>query len=134
VDINVLPDPCPLPHTVKKRGLNDKERLLYAPMADVGCLLYDKDAMYIDIPDWRVGLLGFIHSIGCLKEMHANCVCMLRQCRDAAELCTCPTAVFVRSPAICEICVQGKEYITICLHLWDALEVEIAFADTVDIL
>ncbi len=54
VDINALPDPCPLPHTVKKRGLNDKERLLYAPMADVGGLLYDKDAVYIDIPDWKV--------------------------------------------------------------------------------
>lgn len=56
MDINALPDPCPLPHTVKKRGLNDKERLLYAPMADVGGLLYDKDAVYIDIPDWKVGL------------------------------------------------------------------------------
>ena len=54
VDVNALPDPCPLPHTVKKRGLNEKERLLYAPMADVGGLLYDKDAVYIDIPDWKV--------------------------------------------------------------------------------
>ncbi len=53
-DIGVLPDPCPLPSTVKKRGLNEKERLLYAPMADVGGLLYDKDAVYIDIPDWKV--------------------------------------------------------------------------------
>ena len=53
-DINALPDPCPLPGTIKRRGLNDKERLLYAPMADVGGLLYDKDAVYIDIPDWKV--------------------------------------------------------------------------------
>lgn len=30
-DITVLPDPCPLPDTVKKKGLNDKEKLLYAP-------------------------------------------------------------------------------------------------------
>lgn len=49
-----LPDPCPLPSSVKRRGLNDKDRLIYAPMADVGGLLYDKDAMYIDIPDWKV--------------------------------------------------------------------------------
>jgi hypothetical protein len=63
VDINALPDPCPLPHTVKKRGLNDKERLLYAPMADVGGLLYDKDAVYIDIPDWKVGLLSALSQI-----------------------------------------------------------------------
>ena len=47
-------DPCPLPSMLKKRGLNEKERLLYAPMADVGGLLYDKDAVYIDIPDWKV--------------------------------------------------------------------------------
>lgn len=25
----------------------------YAPMADVGGMLYDKDAVYIDIPDWK---------------------------------------------------------------------------------
>ena len=30
-DITVLPDPCPLPDTVKKKGLNDKEKLLCAP-------------------------------------------------------------------------------------------------------
>lgn len=56
----MLPDPCPLPSTVKKRGLNEKERLLYAPMADVGGLLYDKDAVYIDIPDWKVRRVSLI--------------------------------------------------------------------------
>lgn len=49
-----MPDPCPLPSQVKKRGLNEKERLIYAPMSDVGGLLYDKDAVYIDVPDWKV--------------------------------------------------------------------------------
>ncbi|EFJ46282.1 hypothetical protein VOLCADRAFT_62777 [Volvox carteri f. nagariensis] len=57
-ELDSLPDPCPLPDTVKRRGLNDKERLLYAPMADVGGLLYDKDAVYIDIPDWKVQYTG----------------------------------------------------------------------------
>lgn len=52
-----MPDPCPLPSMVKKRGLNEKERLLYAPMSDVGGLLYDKDAVYIDVPDWKVFLI-----------------------------------------------------------------------------
>lgn len=52
--MDALTDPCPLPSTLKKRGLNERERLLYAPMADVGGLLYDKDAVYIDIPDWKV--------------------------------------------------------------------------------
>lgn len=49
-DINFLPDPCPLPDAQKKRALNEKERLLYAPMAGVGGLVYDKDAVYIDLP------------------------------------------------------------------------------------
>lgn len=60
----MLPDPCPLPSTVKKRGLNEKERLLYAPMADVGGLLYDKDAVYIDIPDWKVRQVSLILAVG----------------------------------------------------------------------
>jgi ribosome biogenesis protein BMS1 len=27
-ELDVLPDPCPLPDSLKRRGLNDKERLL----------------------------------------------------------------------------------------------------------
>lgn len=49
-DVSFLPDPCPLPEAIKKRALNVKERLLYAPMAGVGGLVYDKDAVYIDMP------------------------------------------------------------------------------------
>ncbi|XP_069024656.1 ribosome biogenesis protein BMS1 homolog isoform X1 [Embiotoca jacksoni] len=49
-DVNFLPDPCPLPDAQKKRALNEKERLLYAPMAGVGGVVYDKDAVYIDLP------------------------------------------------------------------------------------
>lgn len=49
-DVNFLPDPCSLPDAQKKRALNEKERLLYAPMAGVGGLVYDKDAVYIDVP------------------------------------------------------------------------------------
>ena len=58
MEVSALPDPCPLPGTAKKRSLNERERLLYAPMADVGGLLYDKDAVYIDVPDWKARL-GF---------------------------------------------------------------------------
>eukprot|EP00892_Ulva_mutabilis_P007124 jgi/Ulvmu1/4784/UM020_0069.1 len=53
-EIEQFPDPCPLPDTIKKRGLNEQERRVYAPMSDVGGLLYDKDATYIDIPDWKL--------------------------------------------------------------------------------
>lgn len=52
--MSALADPCPLPSTIKKRGLNEKEKLLYAPMADVGEMLYDKDAVYINIPEHQV--------------------------------------------------------------------------------
>ena len=53
-DITMLPDPCPLPSQLKKRSLNDRERLVYAPMSDVGGLLFDRDAMYVDIPEWKM--------------------------------------------------------------------------------
>ncbi|KAM4715024.1 LOW QUALITY PROTEIN: ribosome biogenesis protein BMS1 homolog [Anableps anableps] len=56
-DVNFLPDPCPLPDAQKKRALNEKERLLYAPMAGVGGLVYDKDAVYVDVPASHVSQL-----------------------------------------------------------------------------
>ncbi|EPS69770.1 hypothetical protein M569_04994, partial [Genlisea aurea] len=46
-----LADPCPLPSAAKKKGLRDKEKLFYAPMSGMGELLYDKDAVYININD-----------------------------------------------------------------------------------
>ncbi|CAD6211084.1 unnamed protein product [Miscanthus lutarioriparius] len=49
-----LADPCPLPSSAKKRGLRDKEKLFYAPMSGLGDLLYDKDAVYININDHLV--------------------------------------------------------------------------------
>lgn len=48
-DMSFLPDPCPLPEQLKKRSLNAKERLIYAPMSGVGGVMYDKDAVYIDL-------------------------------------------------------------------------------------
>lgn len=49
--ITNLDDPCPLPSAAKKKGLRDKEKLFYAPMAGLGDLIYDKDALYININD-----------------------------------------------------------------------------------
>lgn len=49
-----LADPCPLPSAAKKKGLRDKEKLFYAPMSGLGDLLYDKDAVYININDHLV--------------------------------------------------------------------------------
>ncbi|CAG8655462.1 13189_t:CDS:2, partial [Acaulospora morrowiae] len=48
-DVTVLPDPCPLPDKVRK-SLSEKQKLIYAPMSDVGGIMYDKDAVYINVP------------------------------------------------------------------------------------
>lgn len=57
--IESLPDPCPTPfmdQTVAKatgkshrRRLGEKQKVLFAPMSDVGGVLVDKDAVYIDV-------------------------------------------------------------------------------------
>ncbi|KAF2760544.1 DUF663-domain-containing protein [Pseudovirgaria hyperparasitica] len=57
--IEALPDPCPTPYmdqavakvTGKKgrRRLGDKQKIIFAPMSDVGGVLVDKDAVYIDV-------------------------------------------------------------------------------------
>lgn len=58
-ELAALPDPCPLPSTVKRKGLNEREKLLYAPMASLGDLFYDKDALYLDIPQGASPLSSF---------------------------------------------------------------------------
>ena len=75
-DMTPLPDPCPMPGK-KRKGLNDKERLVYAPMADVGGLLFDKDAVYIDIPDWKVRgcWSGVLEELCCrLTSKQSSCI------------------------------------------------------------
>lgn len=50
-DVSTFEDPCPLPSSEKKiKRLDEKQKLLYAPMCDVGGILYDKDAVYINVP------------------------------------------------------------------------------------
>ncbi|KAF2010430.1 DUF663-domain-containing protein [Aaosphaeria arxii CBS 175.79] len=54
-----LPDPCPTPYSEqalakvtgksKRTRLGDKQKVLYGPMSDVGGVLVDKDAVYIDV-------------------------------------------------------------------------------------
>ena len=49
-NMHFLADPCPTPQQEKKRrSLNAKERMIYAPMSGVGGIVYDKDAVYIDL-------------------------------------------------------------------------------------
>ena len=57
--IEALPDPCPTPYMDQaiakatgksgRRRLGEKQKLLFAPMSDVGGVLVDKDAVYIDV-------------------------------------------------------------------------------------
>lgn len=47
--MSFLPDPCPLPEGIKKRTLVEKDKTIYAPMSGVGGIVYDKDAVYIDL-------------------------------------------------------------------------------------
>ena len=52
--ISALSDPCPFPGSGGGRILDDKNRCIHAPMSKVGGVSYDQDAMYIDIPDWKL--------------------------------------------------------------------------------
>ncbi|KAG9042694.1 Glycoside hydrolase 2 (Mannanase, beta-galactosidase) [Tulasnella sp. UAMH 9824] len=49
--VKILADPCPLPTTEseKKRRLAEKHRTVHAPMSDLGGIMYDKDAVYINV-------------------------------------------------------------------------------------
>ena len=57
--IEALPDPCPTPFMDQmvakvsgksgRRRLGEKQKLLFAPMSDVGGVLVDKDAVYIEV-------------------------------------------------------------------------------------
>ena len=50
-EIKLLQDPCPLPEGVKKRrNLNEKQKLIYAPKCGIGHLSLDNDAVYVDLP------------------------------------------------------------------------------------
>lgn len=48
-DVSFLPDPCPLPDQIKRRALVEKERFIYAPFSGVGGIVYDKDAVYVEL-------------------------------------------------------------------------------------
>lgn len=48
-EVSYLPDPCPLPEVIKKRALIEKEKFIYAPFSGVGGIVYDKDAVYVEL-------------------------------------------------------------------------------------
>ncbi|KCV71510.1 hypothetical protein H696_02454 [Fonticula alba] len=48
-EVSALEDPCPLPDKVAKR-LDQKHKLIYAPMSDIGEITYDRDSVYVEVP------------------------------------------------------------------------------------
>ena len=61
--VELLSDPCPPPKQdpdgkVKKRRLDERDKLIYAPMSDVGGVLYDQDATFVDMPHLKVRLIN----------------------------------------------------------------------------
>ena len=48
-EISVLTDPCPIPDRDREMKSLRKEALLFAPLANVGVVSFDSDAVYIDI-------------------------------------------------------------------------------------
>ena len=49
--VEKLKDPCPLPTVEgeKRRRMGEKGKLIHAPMSDVGGVMYDKDAVYVNV-------------------------------------------------------------------------------------
>lgn len=51
-EVERLSDPCPLPtlESERRRKMGEKAKLIHAPMSDVGGVMYDKDAVYVNVP------------------------------------------------------------------------------------
>ncbi|EKD03566.1 hypothetical protein A1Q2_02149 [Trichosporon asahii var. asahii CBS 8904] len=50
-EVERLTDPCPLPtlESERRRRMGEKAKLIHAPMSDVGGVMYDKDAVYVNV-------------------------------------------------------------------------------------
>jgi ribosome biogenesis protein BMS1 len=72
--VTELGDPCPLPDadSEKRRKLSEKKKLLvHAPMSDVGGVVYDKDAVWINVPG------NFTKGA---TDSEQNCCCLIACC------------------------------------------------------
>jgi ribosome biogenesis protein BMS1 len=76
--VTILGDPCPLPDadSEKRRKLSEKKKLLiHAPMSDIGGVMYDKDAVWINVPGSFTrgnadGVADFISLLTCYAFTH----------------------------------------------------------------
>ncbi|GMI42333.1 hypothetical protein TrCOL_g8852 [Triparma columacea] len=48
-EVSAMPDPCPFPSKNKDQSLSKKDTLLYAPLSNVGAVMVDKDAVYVEV-------------------------------------------------------------------------------------
>ena len=70
--VEALSDPCPLPDKVKK-SLSEKQKVIYAPMSDVAGIMYDKDAVYVNVRS------NFNRDVGEIKSSGENMVINLAE-------------------------------------------------------
>ncbi|PIA18870.1 DUF663-domain-containing protein [Coemansia reversa NRRL 1564] len=76
-----LPDPCPIPDKERKR-LDERHKLVYAPMSEINGVMYDKDAVYIDVKKSRheekaeagegERMLGELQKVGTISDRLAG--------------------------------------------------------------
>ena len=89
-EISLLPDPCPLPNTEKKRSLNEKERLIYAPLSGVGGVVYDKVHVIMKSKKFHLQII-FVY----FHHMH-TCICVfVSTLARILQVCTLSTSRFV---------------------------------------
>ena len=86
-DMTALEDPCPLPNAARagsRKRLDAREKLIHAPMANLGDMSYDADAVYIQLPQNAV---RFTRGIGesndqDLEGTNDDGIQMVRQLQD----------------------------------------------------
>ena len=103
-EVSALPDPCPLPDKIKRRSLSEKERLIYAPMAGVGGVVYDKvhffGVVVCCVYAWGVCVYAHTHTHTSTNTCtHVVCACMCVCC--VCVCCVCMLCVYV----VC-VCVR----------------------------
>lgn len=85
-DVAVLSDPCPAPQKAageKRKSLKQQDKSLYAPMGDIASIMYDKDAVYINIPQHQLAFTRQTSEEGQETEPAGPGEAMVRELQDA---------------------------------------------------
>lgn len=97
--IEKLKDPCPLPtiEGEKRRKMGEKGKLIHAPMSDVGGVMFDKDAVYVNV-------MGSFTRRKEGEELEEG-----RQNGQSANFCTVAGACHGRLIEICRSSLQSSK-------------------------